>query len=50
MKKIIKYFILIFISFIPVMVDAKATFEFKDEVYDLHFLYKEKDKYYFLDN
>ena len=52
MKKIINIIFLMIICFLPVMVDAKATFEFKEELIDCQFLFKDEKKgeYYFLNS
>ena len=48
MKKIFKLFILVFVCFLPVMVDAKANFEFDKEFNQLIFLYEEDGNSYFM--
>ena len=47
MKRIIKLFILVFVCFLPIMVDAKADFKFEKEFNGELFLYEENNKYYF---
>ena len=47
MKKIVNFVILIVVCLLPVMVDAKANFDFKSQYLDELFLYKNDDTYYF---
>ena len=47
MKRIFKFIILLVICFLPVMVDAKATFEYSNRFINEFFLYKENNDYYF---
>ena len=49
MKKYLKMFILLIICFLPVMVDAKANFEYKSEYINQWFFYRDNDEYYFVD-
>ena len=48
MKKIFKLLILFFVCFLPVMVDAKANFEFDKEFNQLIFLYEEYGNSYYM--
>ncbi|MBQ8534520.1 MAG: hypothetical protein IJ463_02420 [Bacilli bacterium] len=48
MKKIFKLFILVFVCLLPVMVDAKANFEFDKEFNQLIFLYEEDGNSYYM--
>ena len=49
MKKILKLFIVIFISFMPFMVDAKLNYSFDYQIENKVFLYEENGKYYYID-
>ena len=50
MKKIVNFLILIVVCLLPVMVNAKATFELDAELLDLSFLYKKEDKFFYYDD
>ena len=49
MKKILKLFIFIFISFMPFMVDAKLNYSFDYQIENKVFLYEENGNYYYID-
>ena len=49
MKKIFNMFLLMAIFFLPVVVDAKANFEFKAQYENELFFFKENNQYYFFD-
>ena len=48
MKKIVKLLILVFVCFLPVMVDAKVNLEFNKEYDNEAFLFEDEGIYYFL--
>ena len=50
MKKIVNFLILIVVCLLPVMVEAKATFELDVELLDLSFMYKKDNKFFYYDN
>ena len=46
MKKIVKLLILVFVCFLPVMVDAKVDYDVNWKVDRDIFIYEDDDKYY----
>ena len=49
MKKIVKLLILVFVCFLPVMVDAKVDYDVNWKVDRDIFIYEDDDKYYCLE-